>query len=171
MGEELTPDQRQLLVSGGKAVRFICTQTSSLWANAILKRRDAALAGIRSVSSEEKNALRNAPFHESPFLFPTDLIDQVRSARDAKDKSSFMGNVAKLAANAQRAPRQQAARPDASSSTQKKKKQSGPPPPKRSKQDQKAESKPPPQSRGKSFRGGKGPYHGPKGRGKGKGAQ
>ena len=58
----------------------------------------------------EKDLLLN-----SPFLFPKDRVEEVVEERKAKQESSFMGNVAKLAHNAQKASYH---RPTSSSSSQ-----------------------------------------------------
>ena len=169
MGEGISSEMKELLLSGGRTVRFICTQSAYLWTAALLKRRDAVLSGAK-VSPEEKLALRNSGFLADPDLFPTELVQSLAEARETKQATSFMGDVAKLAASAQKSAKRPAPAPSTSSAPKRKKKVFPPSTKSKGAPQGGQKQRPPAAKKGKSFRG-QGSGNGPKGKGKGSGGQ
>ena len=173
LGDSVPQDTTDLLLSGGRTLTYICNQASALWTTSVLKRRDAALGGSMPLSAKEKQALRNSSLLDSEYLFPAEKVSEVGCSRKAKQESSFMGNVAKLASNSQKAsyrpPQSQS-----SSSGQKRKRTPAPQPPKANKGGQASAlpSSSPAQTKkgGQSFQGQGTPRRG-KGKGKGRGSQ
>ena len=108
-GEEVPSEVRDMLCSGGKAIRYIASQSASLWASSLLLRRDAVLSGNRVLSPQQKQTLRTSSVLESSSLFPETVVKGIKEERQAKQESSLFGNVARLADSAQKAVQKQAA--------------------------------------------------------------
>ena len=98
-----------MLHSGGKAVRYIASQSASLWASSLLFRRDAVLSGIRSLPKGQRQRLRTSSILESPSLFPASVVGEMTAEKQARRDSSLFSNVAKLADSAQKAVQRQRA--------------------------------------------------------------
>ena len=104
LGQDVSSEMKDMLASGGKALHFLCTQATSLWSNALLKRRDAVLSGPLPLASQKALRLRDAPLTVSaPLPVSLEEIRQVEADRKTSARSSFMGNVAKPAQAAQKA--------------------------------------------------------------------
>ena len=71
------PELMEMLVSGGKLLRFVCQQETALWAEIILKRKDAALSNLVPLTEDEKAKLRNSPLLSSNFLFSPELSAEI----------------------------------------------------------------------------------------------
>ena len=169
-----------MFCSGGKAViRFIASQSASLWASSLLMRRDAALTGVRSLSLPQRLRLRTTPLLGSSFLFPESVIQEMGEEKQAKRDASLFSNVAKLTDSAQKVVQKQAASSVASASAssgyKKGKKKPAPAQPKAQGEPAQAPSS----SNGSSFQGrrpkrtfpGRGLHQGGKGKGKGRGGR
>ena len=174
---EVSQQVQDMLCSGGKAVRYIASQSASLWASSILMRRDAVLSGNRTLPQDQRLKLRNAPLLSFASLFPGTVVQELSEERQAKRESSLFSNVARLADSAQKAAQKQSASsagPSTSSSSSKKgnKKKSAPPQAKGQRDAAQSTSS----SDGNSFQGRKGKrahpgqnFRGGKGKGKGRG--
>ena len=94
---ERHPNQMEMLLSGGKSLRYICQQQTALWAEIILKRRDAALSNPVPLTEEEKAKLRNSPLLSSDFLFSPELSREIVEERKRRRQESFLDSVVSLA--------------------------------------------------------------------------
>ena len=64
------PKFERLLVSGGRALSFLTSQITNLWANLVLRRRDTVRRSFsKQVSAESSLGLRNSSLLASPSLF------------------------------------------------------------------------------------------------------
>ena len=85
---------RRLMLSGGKTVSFLAHQSANLWANLVLKRRDAVLSRItRVVGAESALQLRNGPLLGSPYLFARDGVDVAVDRRRCDDNDRLIHQV------------------------------------------------------------------------------
>ena len=91
------PDLMDMLISGGKSLRYVCQQESALWAEIILKRRDAALANPVPLTEEEKTKLRNSPILTSDFLFSPELSAEITEECKGRKQETFFESVVSLA--------------------------------------------------------------------------
>ena len=78
------------LESGDKAFKFLFGQLSSIYGNCVLRKRDIVRSSLeRHLSKEDSNLLRNCPVSPSEFLFPEEVLQQVkeRSRASLQDKA------------------------------------------------------------------------------------
>ena len=61
--KETHPELMEMLLSGGKSLRYVCQQETALWVEILLKRRDAALSNPIPLTEDERTKLKNS----SPF--------------------------------------------------------------------------------------------------------
>ena len=160
-----------MLTSGSRPVYLTGSQAVALGSASLLKRRVAVPSGTTPLPRMDRLRLRDAPLLGSSSLFSKSLMDGITEVRKAKQESSFMGNVAKLASSAQNVNSYRPS-PSPSSSSQRAKKRPNPAP--RPPQDSNASSPSAsaPQARGgkSNFRGQGAPRRG-KAKGKGRGGQ
>ena len=116
-GGDAPQELREMLRSGGKAIRYIASQSAALWAASLLFRRDAVLSGVRSISKDQRQRLRNSHILDSSTLFPSSLVAEIVAERQARRDASLFSNVAKLADSAQKAVQGQKATSSAGYST------------------------------------------------------
>ncbi|XP_068207560.1 uncharacterized protein [Palaemon carinicauda] len=65
---------KTFLLSGTRAIEFLSHQVVNLWANTILKRRDAVIGKLyRHLPQAEGVSLRNAPFEGNTLFYPEDV--------------------------------------------------------------------------------------------------
>ena len=161
-----------MLTSGGRPVHLTGSQAVALGPASLLKRRIAVPSGTAPLPRMDRLRLRVAPLLGSSSLFSKSLMDGITEVRKAKQESSFMGNVAKLANSAQKVSSYRPSPSPSSSSQRAKKKRPNPAP--RPPQD--SNNSPPtvsaPQARGgrSGFRGQGAPRRG-KAKGRGRGGQ
>ena len=91
------PDLMEMLISGGKSLRYVCQQETELWAEIVLKRRDAALANPVPLTEQEKSKLRNSPMLTSDFLFSPELSAEITEERKSRKQETFLDSVVSLA--------------------------------------------------------------------------
>ena len=94
---EKQPEVMEMLVSGGKSLRYVCQQEMALWTEILLKRRDAALSNPVPLAEDEKSKLRNSPIFSSDFLFSPDIIGEIGKERKGRRQENFMDSVVSLA--------------------------------------------------------------------------
>ena len=165
------PQVMEMLVSGGKSLRYICQQETALWAEVILKRRDAALSNPVPLSDEERTKLRNSPLLTSDFLFSPELSAEILEERKGRRQESFMDSVVALAKSSSSKKASQQQQPGAQRQKKKKKASS------KGQQQQQAPVGPAPPVEPRPFHGkapkasapAQGPAGKPKGRGRGRG--
>ena len=117
VGDTAPQELKDMIGSGGKAIRFIASQSASLWASSLLMRRDAVLSGIRSLPQGQRQRLRTAPVLGSSSLFPDQLVRDMTEERRSRHNVSLFANVAKLADSAHKVVQNQAAASSAPSSS------------------------------------------------------
>lgn len=79
----------RLCQSGGRDISYLAHQTVNLWANLVLKRRDAVLNWIsRSVVPVLNLTLRNGPLLGTASLFPREMVDAAVDKRRAEDNDN-----------------------------------------------------------------------------------
>ena len=67
-----------LSLAGTRCQLLVAKTASTLWANLVLKRRDAVLAKVKdSISFESFMDLHNARLCSSTELFPADVLEKV----------------------------------------------------------------------------------------------
>ena len=107
VSDDAPQELREMLRSGGKAIRYIASQSAALWASSVLFRRDAVLSGIRSLPKGQRQRLRNAPILDASSLFPASVVGEMATEKQARRDASLFSNVAKLADSAQKAVQSQ----------------------------------------------------------------
>ena len=86
---------RRLLQSGSRGLFFLARQTSNLWANLRLKRRDAVLSDLVSACTpEDTAALRNGSLDDSDRLFPEEVVRDVLENKKTRVESKILQKVA-----------------------------------------------------------------------------
>ena len=82
---------RRLCQSGGRAISYLAHQTANLWANLVLRRRDAVLTRVtKGAGREAALGLRNGPIRSSPALFPGEMVDAAVERRRTDDSDRLV---------------------------------------------------------------------------------